>query len=46
MPASLSWKAALAGGVKQEALLSQGNHPNRERHELAAKVIARLFGVD
>ena len=41
-----AWKAALAGGVKQEALLSQGNHPNREGHELAAKVIAKLFGVN
>ena len=40
------WKAALAGGVKQEALLSQVNHPNREGHELAAKVIAKLFGVE
>jgi hypothetical protein len=27
-------------------LLSQGNHPNREGHELAAKVIAKLFGVE
>ncbi len=39
-------KAALAGGVKQETLLSQGTHPNREGHDLAAKVIAKLFGVD
>lgn len=41
-----AWKAALAGGVKQESLLSQGNHPNRQGHELAAKVIAKWFGVD
>ena len=32
--------------VKQESLLSQVNHPNREGHELAAKVIAKLFGVE
>ena len=42
----VAWKAALAGGVKQESLLSQVNHPNREGHELAAKVIAKLFWVD
>jgi len=41
-----AWKAALAGGVKQETLLSQVNHPNREGHDLAAKVIAKLFAVD
>jgi lysophospholipase L1-like esterase len=41
-----AWKAALAGGVKQESLRSQGNHPNRQGHELAAKVIAKWFGVD
>jgi lysophospholipase L1-like esterase len=41
-----AWKAALAGGAKQESLLSQVNHPNREGHDLAAKVIANLFGVD
>jgi lysophospholipase L1-like esterase len=41
-----AWKTALAGGVKQESLLSQVNHPNREGHDLAAKVIAKLFGVD
>ena len=41
-----AWKAALAGGVKQESLLSQVNHPNRQGHELAAKVIAGLFGAE
>ena len=41
-----AWKSALAGGVKQERLLSQVNHPNREGHDLAAKVIAKLFGVE
>ena len=46
IPVWAAWKAALAGGVKQEALLSQVNHPNREGHDLAAKVIAKLFGVD
>lgn len=38
-----AWKAELTGGVKQETLLSQVNHPNRKGHELAAKEIARLF---
>ena len=41
------WRSILAFYlVKQETLLSQGKHPNRERHDLAAKVIARLFGVE
>ena len=38
-----AWKAELKGGVKQDSLLSQGNHPNRKGHEIAAKVIAGLF---
>lgn len=41
-----AWKAELGRGVKQESLLSQGNHPNRAGHEIAARTIARLFGVD
>jgi lysophospholipase L1-like esterase len=41
-----AWKAALAGGAKQDSLLSQINHPNREGHDLAAREIAKLFGVD
>lgn len=41
-----AWKAALAGGVTQEALLSQVNHPNRQGHELAAGVIAGMFGPE
>jgi lysophospholipase L1-like esterase len=40
-----AWKAELKRGVKQESLLSQGNHPNRAGHEIAARTIARLFGV-
>jgi len=40
-----AWKAELKHGVKQESLLSQGNHPNRAGHEIAARTIARLFGV-
>lgn len=38
-----AWKAELKRGVKQDSLLSQGNHPNRKGHEIAAKVIAELF---
>jgi hypothetical protein len=42
-----AWRSILAFYlVKQETLLSQGKHPNREGHDLAAKVIARLFGVE
>lgn len=40
-----AWKAELKRGVKQERLLSQANHPNRAGHEIAARTIARLFGV-
>lgn len=40
-----AWKAALKKGVKQDSLLAQGNHPNRKGHEIAAKVIAGVFGV-
>ncbi len=40
-----AWKAELKRGVNQESLLSQGNHPNRAGHEIAARTIARLFGV-
>lgn len=40
-----AWKAALKKGVKQDSLLAQGNHPNHKGHELAAKVIAEVFGV-
>jgi len=40
-----AWKAALKKGVKQDSLLTQGNHPNRNGHEIAAKVIAAVFGV-
>lgn len=40
-----AWKATLRKGVKQDSLLAQGNHPNRKGHELAAKVIAEVFGI-
>ena len=40
-----AWKAALKKGVKQDSLLAQANHPNRKGHEIAAKVIAGMFGV-
>lgn len=40
-----AWKAGLKKGVKQDSLLAQANHPNRKGHEIAAKVIAGMFGV-
>ena len=40
-----AWKAALKKGVKQDSLLAQGNHPNRQGHKLVAVVIAEVFGV-
>ena len=40
----VAWKAALKG-TRQERLLATGNHPNKRGHEIAAKVIARMFGV-
>ena len=40
-----AWKAALKKGVKQDSLLAQANHPNKKGHEIAAKVIAGMFGV-
>src|SRR5690606_543204 len=40
-----AWKAELKRGVKQGSLLAQANHPNRKGHEIAAKVIAGMFGV-
>jgi len=40
-----AWKKELKGGVKQDRLLAQANHPNRKGHEIAAKVIAGIFGV-
>jgi len=40
-----AWKAALKKGMKQDSLLATGNHPNRKGHEIAAKVIAEIFGV-
>ncbi len=41
-----AWKTALAAGTDQKALLSQINHPNRAGHELVAREIARLFGME
>ena len=40
-----AWKAELGKGKKQESLLATANHPNRKGHELAAKVIAEVFGL-
>lgn len=40
-----AWKAALDRGVKQDSLLAQANHPNKKGHEIAARVIAGMFGV-
>ena len=40
-----AWKAELKKGVNQDSLLAQANHPNRKGHEIAAKVIAGMFGV-
>lgn len=40
-----AWQAELKRGTKQDSLLSQGNHPNRRGHDIAARTIARLFGV-
>jgi lysophospholipase L1-like esterase len=41
----LAWKTALKNGVRQDSLLAQANHPNKKGHEIAAKVIAGIFGV-
>ncbi|WP_193213799.1 SGNH/GDSL hydrolase family protein [Luteolibacter marinus] len=40
-----AWKAEVKGGTNQDRLLAQANHPNRKGHEIAAKVIAGLFGA-
>lgn len=40
-----AWKAELNGGTNQNRLLAQGNHPNRKGHEIAAEVIAGMFGA-
>ena len=40
-----AWKAELKRGTNQNSLLAQGNHPNRKGHEIAAKVIAGMFGA-
>lgn len=41
-----AWKTTIADGTDQKHLLSQINHPNRAGHELVAREIARLFGVE
>ena len=41
-----AWKGELKKGVRQDRLLETGNHPNRKGHEIAAKVIAEVFGVN
>ena len=40
-----AWKAELKKGTNQDSLLAQANHPNKKGHEIAAKVIAGMFGV-
>ncbi|WP_367870831.1 SGNH/GDSL hydrolase family protein [Luteolibacter sp. Populi] len=40
-----AWKAELKKGTNQDRLLAQGNHPNKKGHEIAARVIAAMFGV-
>lgn len=40
-----AWKAELKKGVSQDSLLAQANHPNKKGHEIAARVIAGMFGV-
>lgn len=40
-----AWKTELKRGVKQDSLLAQANHPNKKGHEIAARVIAGMFGV-
>ncbi|WP_052573446.1 SGNH/GDSL hydrolase family protein [Haloferula sp. BvORR071] len=40
-----AWKAELKHGVNQDSLLAQANHPNKKGHEIAARVIAGMFGV-
>lgn len=40
-----AWKAAIEGGVAQEELLSQINHPNRRGHVLVVDEIVEIFGV-
>ena len=40
-----AWKAELKKGTNQDSLLAQANHPNKKGHEIAARVIAGMFGA-